>query len=41
MIQVGWFLIGVLFGTVGIIVVACCYVSSEADREEEKHRNTK
>ena len=35
------YFVGVLFGTVGIIVVACCYVSSEADREEEKHRNTK
>ena len=32
------FLLGTIFGTVLVIVIACCAVAGDADREEEKHR---
>ena len=38
MIQAGWFLIGAIFGAVAVIVIACCAVAGDADREEEKRR---
>ena len=31
------FFIGIVFGVVGVIVFACCYVASEKDREEERY----
>lgn len=30
--------IGMLFGVVGIIVIACCEMAGEIDRQEEKER---
>ena len=35
------FLLGTIFGTVTVIVIACLSVAGKCDREEEKHRNTK
>ena len=37
-IQAGWFLIGAVFGAVAVIVIACCAVAGDVDREEEKRR---
>ena len=36
MIYVGWFLIGAIFGAVAVIVISCCAVASDCDREEER-----
>ena len=38
MINVAWFLLGVIFGTVGVIVIACCAVAGDCDRREENDR---
>ena len=38
MINIAWFLLGAIFGTVGVIVIACCAVAGDADREEEKRK---
>lgn len=38
MIQVGWFLIGAIFGAVAIIVIACIAVEGDIDRREENDR---
>lgn len=34
--NIACFILGAIFGTVGIIVISCLYVASEADRKEEK-----
>ena len=41
MIYAAWFLLGAVFGTVFIIVVACCSVASDCDREEEQDHDGK
>ena len=38
MINIAWFLLGAIFGTVGIIVIACCVAAGDTDREEENRR---
>lgn len=39
MMNIACFIIGVIFGVVGIIIIACCSVASECDREEEETHN--
>lgn len=38
MINVAWFLLGAIFGTVAIIVIACCVAEADTDREEENRK---
>lgn len=37
-VHAGWFLLGVVFGIVAVIVISCCVVAGDIDREEEKHK---
>ena len=37
--NIACFIIGVIFGVVGIIIIACCSVASDCDREEEERHN--
>ena len=36
--NIACFIIGAIFGVVGIIVIACCAVAGDADREEEERK---
>lgn len=38
MMNIACFILGAVFGVVLIIIIACCSVASECDREEEKHK---
>ena len=33
--NIACFIIGAIFGVVGVIIIACCSVASDCDREEE------
>lgn len=38
MINIAWFIFGAVFGIVAVIVISCCVVAGDIDREEEKHK---
>lgn len=38
MSNIACFIIGAIFGVVLVIIIACCSVASECDREEEKRK---